>query len=92
VDPAVVSDRSDATAAIPLRPPSLPETLRATWALERPRPRDLGLAGRFSGGPLGRHGWFSGAGRYLLLSLLFRGLGLLAVLGGLVLLLLVLMA
>jgi ABC transport system ATP-binding/permease protein len=95
-DPTVVSERSDPTAAIPLRPPSLPEAMEATRAPERLRrraPGDLVLAARSSGaGPLGSSSRFSGASRYLVLSLVFRGIGLVAVLGGLALLLLVLLA
>jgi hypothetical protein len=89
----VVSDRGEATTAVPLRAPSLPETLRAARVPDRPRPAAARgqLATRLSGaGP--RAGWFSGARRYLLLSVLFRGIGLLAVLGGLALLLLALLA
>jgi len=82
LDPAVVSDRSAATAPVPLAPLSLPETLRAHRVPERPRPgASRALAERVSG-----------LERFFVLSLVFRGIGLLAVLGGLALLLLVLLA
>ena len=82
LDPAVVSDRAVATTPVPLPPPSLPEALRVGRpAARRPPAVSPGLAERLSG-----------LERFLVLSLVFRGIGLLAVLGGLALLLLVLLA
>lgn len=90
---AVVGERADLPGTVPLRRPSLPEALQATREMGRPRPpaSRSSLASRVAAAREGA-GRLPGASRYLLLSLVFRGLGVVAVLGGLALLLLVLLA
>ena len=83
---ALVSAAHDTTAPIPLRAPSLSDRLRETTLAARPRRvHPQGPLTRLAAG-------IPKSDRFLVLSLVFRGLGLLAVLSGLVLLLLVLLA